>query len=251
MQELPRHISVIPDGNRRWAAKHGLPPFEGHRRGIQNFRDISESALDMGIEFFTFWAASEDNLLKRNPLEVNFLVSLLCKELENERTLKECQKRQVMVKIPGRWDEILKNERLLRAITAIERETRLFRKHCLTLLFGYDGRCEMVEAIKDIISADRETSRKCKHPEEAPVEVNPDLVKRSLWASHLPLVDLEIRTGACEEGPNWSHNSSGFMMWLAADAKVFSPPTLWPDFTVEMFRQALTDFSKTPRRFGA
>ncbi len=245
---LPRHIAIIPDGSRRWAAKHGLPAFEGHRRGVQNFRDISESAFDLGVGYFTFWAASEDNLIKRSPLEVQFLVSLFCEELEGKRTLEECLEREVRVSVLGRWDEILKNERLLRAVTAIERRTLLFeifeRKHHLTLYFGYSGKQEMLRVIKDLYDSVLE-GRWLSSSED----ISEETINKFL--GNLPPLDLVIRTGACEEGPNWSHNSSGFMMWLAADAKIFSPPTLWPDFTVEMFRQTVADYSGIPRRFGA
>jgi undecaprenyl diphosphate synthase len=223
---------VIADGPKLKAGlvTRGMP---------REFQEISRAAFKMGIPYFTFWAASEKNLIGRDPTEVRFLVSLFCEKLESERTFKECSKYGVRVKVSGRWNEILKNERLLRAITAIERKTQMFNKHYLTLPFGYSGKQEMLLLIRDFCE-------RALYGKSSPTieELNGRMISGS------PPVDLIIRTGACEEGLNWSHNSSGFMMWLAADAKVFSPPTLWPDFTVEMFRKTIVDYSKALRRFG-
>lgn len=249
MQELPRHIAIIPDGNRRWAETWNESCREGHIRGVKRLREISAAAFEMGITYFTFWATSEDNLTKRSPAEIEFLTSLFCEELESGHALKECFKREVRVTVAGRWKEILKNERLnkrlSRAVASIERATMLFKKHRLTLLFGYSGKQEMLQTIRDL----------CDYMLDGAISPSPEDISEWLVNEYigegLPPVDLIIRTGACEEGPNWSHNSSGFMMWLAADAKVFSPPTLWPDFTVEMFRQTIVDYSKISRRLGA
>ena len=77
MENIPTHIAIIPDGNRRWATERELPPWEGHRKGSEQFKHISEAAFQLGVSYITFWAASEDNLTKRNPLEITFLVNLL------------------------------------------------------------------------------------------------------------------------------------------------------------------------------
>ena len=141
-------------------------------------------------------------------------------------------------KIIGNWYDILLDNGLLHSIQLLQNHTQEFNQHFLTILFGYSGVREMLEAVRKI----------CK---SQPKHIDEEVLKRALWTHDLPPVDLIIRTGACEEGLNWSHNSSGFMMYLAANAKVFSPPTLWPDFTADTFRVAITDYSKTPRRLGA
>ena len=81
---LPRHVFIIPDGNRRWAMSRHLAPWEGHIQGRERFHEISDVAFECGIPYFTFWAASEDNLTKRDPLEIHFLTELLQKELEGD-----------------------------------------------------------------------------------------------------------------------------------------------------------------------
>src|SRR3989344_8580321 len=103
----PRHIAIIPDGNRRWAKQHGLSAREGHRKGVTQFREISQAVLDEGIPYFTFWAASEDNLTKRSRLEVKFLLSLLRAELERELASDKFEENKVRVRIIGRYRELI------------------------------------------------------------------------------------------------------------------------------------------------
>ncbi len=239
--QIPQHVAIIPDGNRRWAKERGKPGFEGHIEGAKRFREVSRAAFEMGVRYFTFWAASEDNLRNRSITEVVQLVSLFRQELEKRHTLDNCLKNGIRFRTLGSWNRVANNERLLNAIRALQERTEKFDQRFLTILFGYSGVQEIEEAVK----------RVCKLPPGSLERFNVEVLKSALWTHALPSVDLVIRTGACEEGLNWSHNSSGFMMLLAANAKTFSPPTFWPDFTVEMFRQTIADYSKSSRRFGA
>lgn len=241
MMNILRHVAVIPDGNRRWAEREGKHHTWGHQRGVIRFREVSTAAFKMGISHFTFWAASEDNLRKRIPEEVQMLVLLLKTELGLRDTLRNCQENKINFRVIGSWNDILRDDELLHLIQFLQGKTKKFEHRFLTVLFGYSGIQEMVEAVKEA----------CQYPRKRPECLDEEVLRRTLWTRDLPPVDLLIRTGACEEGPNWNHNSSGFMMLLTTNAKVFSPPTLWPDFTAEMFRQTVADFSKTPRRFGA
>ncbi len=239
--QLPLHVAIIPDGNRRWAKERGRPGFEGHIEGAKRFREISQATFEIGIRYFTFWAASEDNLRKRGIDEVGQLVSLFRRELERGQTLSNCLKNKIRFRTLGSWYGIVKDERLLSVILALQERTRKFDQHFLTILFGYSGVHEMVEAVKTV----------CKLPPGRIERFDEEVLRKLLWTHDLPPVDLIIRTGACEEGPNWSHSSSGFMMLRSANAKIYSPSTPWPDFTVDMFRQTIADFSKTSRRLGA
>lgn len=238
MQKLPCHIAIIPDGNRRWAEKERKHRSEGHIEGVERFREISKAVFEIGIPYFTFLAASEYNLKKRNPSEVQLLVSLLQHELEEKSTLENCLESEIRVRVIGNWYNILHNDGLLHSIQLLQNRTREFDQHFLTILFGYSGTHELSDAVKTI----------CKYH---PKHIDEEVLRRALWTHDLPPYDLIIRTGACEEGLNWTHNSLGFLTsLLAANAKIFSPPTLWPDFTVGMFRRAVAYYSKAPRRFG-
>ena len=234
MSALPQHIAIIPDGNRRWAKSHGLPAGEGHRRGVKKFHEIIDEAFLRGVPCLTFWAASEDNLIKRSRLEVKLLVTLLQNELASEEFQKRLIKDKVSVRFVGRWNEILHDAGLSNAIHDIEQKTAQFQESHLTILFGYDGRREMAEAVKEIARSGEKASF--------------DAIKSALSTGFLPPVDLVIRTG--EEQVGWTHWSSGFMMWLTAQSQFYFTKTFWPGFSTKEFNQALAEYSERERRFG-
>ena len=231
-KNLPQHIAIIPDGNRRWARSRGLISVEGHREGFKRFREIAEAAFSIGIPFFTFWGASEDNLTKRSKIEVNFLVTLFQRKLEEELRSDFFTKNQIRVRVIGRWETLLNNPaKLKRLITEVEGQTRSFQKNRLTILFGYDGRSEMLEAVKKI-------------KKQSSDQIDFDTVKQALWTNELPDVDLVIRTGG---EPHWS---AGFMMWLTANSQFYFTEKFWPEFTEKEFTKAIKDFQNRERRFG-
>lgn len=282
-KKLPYHIAIIPDGNRRWAKSRGLILWKGHQEGVKRFREISEVAFRAGIPYLTFWGASEDNLLKRSKVEVRLLVSLLRKSLEQELKEKIFIKNKIHINVVGRWSAILKDSALERAVNALEEETKHFTRHRLTILFGYDGRREMIEAISKI--ANSKESRKSPNERREDFrgsrssatqgraltgspqfrdhgihetvsthssrtvsgqksKINYETVKKALWTGHLPPVDLVIRTGG---EPHWS---AGFMMWLTSDSQFYFTKTLWPDFDAKEFKKALREYGARERRFG-
>ena len=234
---LPKHVLIIPDGNRRWAEEHGKSRSDGYLEGVRRFREISKTAFEMGILYFTFWAASASNLKRRNPAEVQVLVSLLRHELEKKSTLENCLKRKIRFRVIGNWFEASHGTCLLHAIQTLQDQTKIYGQYFLTILFGYSGVEEGEEGTKQV----------CKHP---PKHFDGKALKRAVWTRDLPEVDLMIRTGT--ERQNWTHNSDGILNpWLAPNSRVFSPQVLWPDFTADDFRRTIIVFSEIPRRLGA
>jgi len=231
---IPDHIAIIPDGNRRWARGRGFHPTAGHKKGAENFKTIMRAAFRAGIPYLTLWVASEDNLLKRSRLEVRFLVAILRRELRSKGFRQEIAENEVSVQFAGRSGEILHDVGLTKLMHMIERETAHFKKFHLTVLFGYDGRREMLEAVK-------------KMQKEKTATTNESL-RAALWTGNLPPVDLVIRTG--EEELGWSHWSAGFMMWQAAEAQFYFTKTFWPGFTEDEFKKALEGYAMRERRFG-
>jgi undecaprenyl diphosphate synthase len=231
---LPRHVAIIPDGNRRWARKRGLPSGEGHRQGVKKFHEIMDEAFLKGISHMTFWAASEDNLTKRSRFEVKLLVTLFRNELVSEEFQEKLMRDKIRIRFVGRWSEILRDAGLDKSIRALEAKTSHFRDFHLTILFGYDGRREMVGAIEKI--------------SQSKEKVGIDNVADFLWTGFLPPVDLVIRTG--EEEMGWTHWSSGFMMWLAAQSQFFFTKTLWPGFSIAEFNKVLSEYANRERRMG-
>lgn len=231
IEEIPEHLVVIPDGNRRWAKARGLDPWEGHQEGAIRYEEAVKAAFEAGVKYFTFWAASEDNVSKRSKLEVQFVLGLFKKELIKGLDSDIFEKNKVSVRIVGKYKELIKDEELNRAVAELEKKTAEFKDRILTILFCYDGRSEMLSAMEAVRQSGRPFTS--------------EAVKENLWTSYLPPVDLVIRTGG---EPHWS---AGLMMWLTANSQFYFTEELWPDFTPQKLKIALADYAERGRRFGA
>lgn len=229
------HIAIIPDGNRRWAERKGVPLYEGHRIGVQTTEKIFEKALELKIPYLTFWAASYDNLLKRSKEEVKFLINLINEEFKGLLEDARVHKNEVKIRILGRFRKILP-KKTLKIIEKLMEKTEKYNIFFLTFLLAYNGTDEMVEAIKKISQAFKGST----------IKITGQVIKSFLWTRDLPPVDLVIRTG-CEEDP---HNSAGFMMWHTAYSQYYFTKTLYPDFNPEEFERAINNFLERERRFG-
>jgi len=229
------HIAIIPDGNRRWAKRKGVPLYEGHRIGVQTTEKIFEKALELKIPYLTFWAASYDNLLKRSKEEVKFLINLINEEFKGLLEDARVHKNEVKIRILGRFREILP-KKTLKIIEKLMEKTEKYNIFFLTFLLAYNGTDEMVEAIKKISQAFKGST----------IKITGQVIKSFLWTRDLPPVDLVIRTG-CEEDP---HNSAGFMMWHTAYSQYYFTKTLYPDFNPEEFERAINNFLERERRLG-
>lgn len=227
---IPTHLVLIPDGNRRWAKLQGKDPWEGHREGIIRFEETAEEAFRLGVQYVTFWGGSEANLTKRTPLEVAFLVKILKDKLRQEINTKQFIKDEVRFRFLGWWNEILQDRELQDLVAESAAQTKHFSQKNLTILFGYDGRREMLEAISKLHSSGQ--------------PVSSDSLKAALWTGELPPVDLVVRTGG---EPHWS---AGFMMWHTAESQLYFTETFWPAFGKDELHKALEEFSLRERRFG-
>jgi len=229
------HIAIIPDGNRRWAKRKGIAGQDGHNIGVETTRKIFEKAMELKIPYVTFWAASYDNLIRRSREEVNFLIELINEEFKGLLENAKIRENKVRIRILGRFREIMP-KKTVDLIEKLMAKTEKHRLLSLTFLLAYNGTDEMLEAIKRITKAAKESALK----------ITSEAIKSFLWTGELPPVDLVIRTG-CEGDP---HNSAGFMMWHTAHSQYYFTKTLYPDFTPEEFEIAVSDFLKRERRFG-
>jgi len=237
MENLPKHVAIIPDGNRRWAKKRRLASWIGHRQGAKNFEKILETARDLGIFCLTFWAGSYDNLTKRPAAEVKFLKEVYRTHFSRLLKTEDIYVHKVKVNIFGFWRELL-GDKIKKPMEEAIEKTKTHNKMILNFLIGYNGTSEMMEAIEKIAK---------KYKEKQAFKITPQLVKENLWTRDLPSVDLVIRTGL-EGDPHWSN---GFMMWDTADSQFYFTETLWPDFSSEEFIKAIESYSKRERRHGA
>jgi len=228
---LPQHLGIMIDGNRRWAKKRGLPPFEGHRKGIQRVEEIIKYAYKRGVKILTLYGFSTENW-KRNPKEVNFLMNLFEKYVK--KGLKEEQKKDkkyyIQFRHIGRKDRLPKH--LVELLEKLEKATKKNSQMVVNVAIDYGGRDEVVRAVKKII-------RKKLKPEEITEEV----LMKNLDTGDLPDVDFVIRTSG-------EMRLSNFLPLQATYAELYFPRIYWPDFDKEQFDLSLEEFKKRERRFG-
>ena len=230
----PQHIVVVPDGNRRWAKKRGLPSFFGHKEGAKTTEKLLKAVLDLKIPYFTFWGSSLDNIAKRPAQEVQFLLKLFERYFKKLANSKEVNQNKIKINILGRWRELFP-ESVKQAMEEAIKKTKDYKNYQWTFLIAYSGVDEMTAAIQKI------TELRIKNRE---LRINKELIKNNLWTKDLPAVDLVIRTGG---EPHWS---AGMMMWDVADSQLYFTETLYPDFSVEEFKKAINKYGQTERRMG-
>jgi len=227
IKEIPSHLGIIIDGNRRWARERGLPTFEGHRRGLERIKELINWAKKRGVKILTFFVFSTENW-KRSKREVDYLMKLLQKGLDDfKKNLKRINQEGIKIKVIGQKEQLPKN--LQKTIEEVEGLTKNNKEMVLNFALSYGGRAEIVQAIKNII--------KKKIP---PEKINEETIKENLWTSD---VDLIIRTGK-------EQRISNFLIWQAAYSELYFSPKYWPDFTEKDLDEALQDFSHRQRRFG-
>ena len=230
---VPLHVAIVPDGNRRWAKKRGLRPWEGHFAGGtgKNPEEVAQTAIDEGVKYLTIWLGSYENLTKRSSGEIRMLnkvyQAFIKKMLDDKRT----SEKGIRVRFTGEWKKLLE-PKTVELINRIQTQTKKHSKHHLTALLGYNGDREMVAAIKDLL--------------KRRVSVTDANIRKHLWTADLPPVDLVIRTGV-EGDP---HNSTGFMMWHTRDSQLYFSSKLWPDFTKNDLKLAIKDYQTRERRLG-
>lgn len=227
MDILPKHVAIIPDGNRRWAKEHGLPSLEGHRRGFDAAKKISKKARELGVKILTFWAFSTENW-NRTQEEVGYLMNLFEKLIDDN--LKEALEDKVRLIHIGRKDRI--SDRLRNKIIDAEKKTEHFTEHFLVIGLDYGGHDEMLRAIKQI-------------QEDKITDITEEKLYQYLDTKNLPHpdVDLIIRTSG-------EMRTSGYLIWQATYAEYIFIKQHFPDFTPELFEECIKEFSARQRRFG-
>lgn len=229
---IPNHVAIIPDGNRRWARGKGMKPWEGHEAGAQNFEKLIEYSLKKGINCLSIWGSSTDNLTKRPISEKRALLDIYRRYFERLLNGKEIYENEVKVNIIGRWEEQFP-EALKSLLYEIIEKTKQYKKKVLNFMLAYSGTDEILEAVRRINE---------KYGEGA--KITPEILKQNLMTAEIPAVDYLVRTGG------EPHNSTGFMMWDIADAQYYFSPELFPDFTEEKYEEALCEYARRQRRFG-
>lgn len=225
--ELPRHVAIIMDGNRRWARSRGVPELEGHAAGVEAIRSVLRHAVRRGIAVLTLYAFSRENWARPDD-EVVGLFALLEQAIREETS--ELRSQGVRVRLLGRLEELPAETR--RSIEEALDATSGGERLTLNIAFNYAGRTELVDAIRRIVASGVE-----------PDDIDEATVAEALYTKGLPDPDLVIRTGG-------EQRLSNFLIWQSAYAELYTCPDLWPDFGPDAFDAALLEFARRTRRFG-
>jgi undecaprenyl diphosphate synthase len=220
-----KNLAIIMDGNGRWAQQRGLNRTKGHEKGAEIIRDVtSYCAKHPTIETVTFYAFSTENW-KRPKLEVEFLMKLLDRYLQNE--LETYQNNNVRFKAIGNIDAF--SEKLQKRIKLTEEKTAANTNLTHILALNYGGRAEITSAVNRLIS-------------EGKTHVTEEDISSALQTPYSD-IDLLIRTSGEERVSN-------YLLWQISYAEFYFTQTLWPDFTTEELDEIITDFEQRTRRFG-
>ena len=223
---LPKHVAIILDGNGRWAKKRGLPRKMGHKRGSENLKDLSLGIFNLGIPYLSVFIFSTENF-KRDQEEVDYLMNLFVDKFKTEFEL--YKRENIKVVFSGRREN-LRND-VLEAMDKITEETKNNTKGVMNFCLNYGGQYEMIDAVKKIIEDGIDVTT-----------LTPDLFMKYCYQD-LPPIDLMIRTsGECR--------ISNFMLYQMAYAELYFTDTYFPDFDIEAFKVALSNYQGRNRRFG-
>ena len=220
------------DGNGRWAKKRGLPRAMGHREGMKSVREVIKTSRELGIKHLTLYAFSAENW-KRPKEEVDTLMRFLGEYLDKE--VPSFIKNGVKLSFIGRLDGLPDNIRpkLKKALEA----TTAGRVLTLNVALNYSGRTEIIDAAKDFASLVKAGKAEIDDLDEK-------MFESLLDTAGQPDPDLLIRTSG-------EMRLSNFLLWQISYAEIYITPKLWPDFRKNDLVEAVREFQKRERRFGA
>ncbi len=211
------HVALIMDGDRRWAAQHGLTEAEGWEAGLRAAQAAVQAAAAAHVNSLTLFAPEEDGAGR------NLLSSLARWEEEGLR-----------VRYVGRCS--LPAD-ILAALEQVEEATAASQGMSLNLALDYEGRIEIADAAARV-------AEEIEQGRLAPGDAGEQQLVRHLYRSDIPDIDLLVRTGG-------EAHLAGFMLWQMAYAEIVFLDTLWPDFTPDHLAEAMAEFGRRIRKFGA
>jgi undecaprenyl diphosphate synthase len=228
-KNIPYHVAIITDGNRRWAGKRGFPSLRGHWQGYLNLKKFAAWCRDRGIKILTAFGFSSENW-KRSKKEVNYLMKLLERGLSNKKDIQELHEAGVRIRIIGQKEKLPQS--LRKVIEKVESLTKNNKNFHLNLAVSYGGKWDILQAFRKMIEE--------KIP---PENITEEMVGNYLTTASLPDPDLIIRAGG-------EKRLSNFLLWQAVYSELYFSDKLWPDFNEKDLDAALTDFARRKRRFG-
>ncbi|MBO4842400.1 MAG: di-trans,poly-cis-decaprenylcistransferase [Bacteroidales bacterium] len=228
--QVPQHISIIMDGNGRWAKQKGHRRLFGHKNGVEAVRDVTTYCAEIGVRYLSLFAFSEENW-DRPADEVKGLMELMFKSMLNER--ETLLKNQIRFRVIGNTAHL--SESLLAAIHKLEDETAAGTRMTMIVMLSYSGKW-------DILQAARRYAADCVAA-GAQLPLDEASFSDYLATAGIPDPDLLVRTSG-------EQRISNYMLWQTAYTEFYYSPVLWPDFRKTDLEQAISDFNNRQRRYG-
>ncbi len=230
-RNLPLHVAIVMDGNRRWAKKRGLPAAFGHSSGAEALKKLATYCNKIGLKYLTVYAFSTENW-NRSVEEISALMSLFKKQLKN--LTKNFKSTNMKIKFLGDISKFSPDLREL--ILTVEKETSNKDGMQLNIAMNYGSHTEIVNTAKIL-------AKKAISGEINPEDITEKILAENLYTKNCPEVDLFIRTSG-------EKRISNFMLWQSAYAEFYFTDVLWPDFSENEFDKAISEYFSRIRRFG-
>ena len=231
-ENMPKHIAIIMDGNRRWARAHGKPASLGHKEGAKTLEKIVRYANQIGLEYITVYAFSTENW-KRSEEEVSTLMTLLQNYLDDYS--KRADSENIRVKILG--DITMLSQGMQKSIIKCMERTKDNTGVTFNIALNYGGRDELTKGIQRIAQDIKNGALEVENIKE-------ELISQYLYTAGQPDPDLLIRTSG-------EQRLSNFLPWQLVYSEFLFIDKNWPDFTEEDLDNAIVEYQKRTRKFGA
>lgn len=233
--DIPNHVALILDGNRRWAKRHLSMPKEGHWKGADAVENLLDWCEEFDIKIITLYVLSVENL-DRNDEELDYLYELIRLRLEKLYNDPRIHKNQMRVKGIGRIE--LLPDSIKEALQRLDGATKDYNNHFLNIALAYGGQYELVDAVKKI-------GEKIKKGSLDVNEISKKEIESNLYTSHLPQSspDMILRTSG-------EKRLSGFLIWQSAYSELVFMDIFWPEFRKIDLMRAIRTFQERKRRLG-
>lgn len=227
---IPQHVTIIMDGNGRWAKQRGQERLYGHKEGVESVRACAEYAVEKGIKYLSVFAFSEENW-ERPVEEIEGLMQLMLKAITMETPL--FQKNGIRFRVIGDFSRL--SQKLRDEIDDCMKLTEDNSNLQLVIFLSYSGKWDIVQAANRLVAQ--------KMADGAEPAFTAAELEANLSTSDIPDPDLLIRTSG-------EQRISNYMLWQTAYTEYYFTEVLWPDFRKTEFQCALDAYSRRDRRFG-
>jgi tritrans,polycis-undecaprenyl-diphosphate synthase [geranylgeranyl-diphosphate specific] len=232
--EIPKHISIIMDGNRRFAWNKSSKTAVGHAEGKEKLKEVMDWVLDLGVPYFTVYALSTENISERDNEELEILYDLYVSGLDEISIDPRIHDRGVKVQVVGRLDML--PTRVRDSIENAENLTSQYSDFIFTVCLAYGGREEIVDAVKSVAEDHASGTLDIN-------SINSSEITKRMYAAELPDPDLVIRTSGEER-------ISNFLLWQIAYSELHFTDVFWPSFSKSDLYEAIESYQYRRRRYG-